>query len=209
MLALAGCGGDDDGGGATEEVTQTEGCTTAEQPEPKQVDLDKPTEKLDPDKTYTVTFETNCGDFTVELDVKNNPKTAASFKHLVDEGLYDDTWFHRVVQDFVIQGGDPAADGTGDAGYQIVEEPTGDYQLGTVAMAKSGADPAGASSSQFFVITGQGGVELDPDYAIAGKVIEGDETIERIAALADPNDTTGTGAPSDVALIVKATSAEQ
>lgn len=204
-LALAGCGSDDDGGdgGATEEAVAANGCSAAEQPAPKEVSLSKPKEKLSNDKTYTVEFVTNCGSFTVELDQKNNPKTAASFKHIVDEGVYDDTWFHRIVPDFVIQGGDPLGTGTGDAGYRVVEEPEGEYQNGTIAMAKGGQEAPGTSSSQFFVIIGAQGEALPPEYAIAGKVIEGMETVMTIAGLADPN---GTEAPTAVALIESAKS---
>jgi cyclophilin family peptidyl-prolyl cis-trans isomerase len=204
-LALAGCGGDDEG----DKTATADECKTVEQPTAKEASLDKPTEELDPDKTYTVTFKTSCGDFTVTLDQENNPKTAASFKQLADEGVYSDTWFHRIIPDFVIQGGDPKGDGTGDAGYQVVEKPTGAYFTGTVAMAKGGADPSGASSSQFFVIIGAQGEALPSDYAIAGSVTEGMDTVERIAEFGDPADTTGTGTPQGVALIYSATSAEK
>ncbi len=204
-LVLAGCGSDDKG----EQTASADECKTVEQPAAKDASLSKPSEKLDPSKTYTVTFKTSCGDFTVKLDPENNPKTSASFKQLVDEGVYDNTWFHRIIADFVIQGGDPKGDGTGDAGYQVVEKPTGAYFTGTVAMAKGGTDPAGTSSSQFFVIIGAQGEALPPDYAIAGSVTEGMDTVERIAEFADPADTTGAGAPSGVALIYSATSAEK
>lgn len=203
-LALAGCG-DDKAASGDESASSDGACETAEIPAPKDVKLSKPTEQLDPDKTYTIAFETSCGDFTVELDVKNNPKTASSMFHIAQEGLYDGTWFHRIVPDFVIQGGDPLGTGTGDAGYKVKEEPTGEYALGTVAMAKGGDEPPGTSSSQFFVTTGAQGVALPSEYAIAGNVISGQDVVDSIAAFADPNDTTGSGKPTEPVVIESAT----
>ena len=160
-FVVVGCGDDKPAGDESADVNSegldASGCEPAEQPEPKEVDIKKPTEKLDPDKTYTAVFETNCGNFSVELDVENNPVTAGSFAHLVEEGVYDGTWFHRIITDFMNQGGDPKGDGTGGVGYTVREKPSGAYEVGTVAMAKTGADPAGTSGSQFFVITGQNG----------------------------------------------------
>lgn len=204
-LAIAGCGGDKKGDGASEETSLANGCQQVEQPDPKDVQLDKPTKKLSADKTYTIVFKTSCGDFTVELDQKNNPKTAASFNHIASEGGYDGTWFHRIIPDFVIQGGDPLGTGTGDVGYRVTEKPDGTYKTGTIAMAKGGDEPAGTSSSQFFVIIGAQGEALPPDYAIAGTVVEGMETVMKIAEFGDPNDATGTGTPTGTALIESAT----
>lgn len=208
IFVAAGCGDDKAESGSTADVNSegldAAGCTPAEQPEPKEVDLKKPTEKLDPDKTYTAVFETNCGSFSVELDVKNNPVTAGSFAHLVEEGVYDDTWFHRIITDFVIQGGDPSGDGTGGVGYTVEEKPDGAYEVGTVAMAKTGQDPAGTSGSQFYIVIGQQGASLPPDYAIAGKVVDGQDTTQRIASYASATgDQAGT--PTGVAVVEKAT----
>ncbi|MFY9487124.1 MAG: peptidylprolyl isomerase [Solirubrobacterales bacterium] len=205
-LFVAACGDDQDSGGAdvNSQGLDSNGCKPAEQPEPKQVKLEKPTKKLDASKKHFVDFATNCGNFTVELDVKNNPKTAASFAHLAEEGVYDNTWFHRIVADFVIQGGDPKGDGTGDAGYKVTEKPTGKYKLGTVSMAKGGDEPAGTSGSQFYVVTGQQGVQLPPDYAIAGRVTEGRDTTTIIAGYVG-GATDQTGTPTGAAVVSKAT----
>ncbi|MFY9264668.1 MAG: peptidylprolyl isomerase [Solirubrobacterales bacterium] len=179
------------------------GCKPAKRPPAKTVSLKKPKKALDPAKDYFVDFKTNCGDFTVKLDVENNPKTAASFAQLATAGVYDDTWFHRIVADFVIQGGDPAGTGTGDAGYKVVERPRGKYKIGTVAMAKAGNEPPGSSGSQFYVVTGQQGVSLPPEYAIAGRVTDGDETVQIIAGYAG-GATGEAGKPSGAAVVKKA-----
>lgn len=180
------------------------GCKPAEQPAEKHVKLDKPSKKLDRSKPYLATFKTNCGDFTIKLDAKKNPKTAASFAHQVENGVYDKTWFHRIITDFVVQGGDPLGQGTGDAGYKVTEKPKGKYEIGTVAMAKGGNEPAGTSSSQFYIVIGQQGVELPPDYAIAGKVVDGMDAVQRIAGYAAPSgDQSGT--PTGVAVVSQAT----
>jgi peptidyl-prolyl cis-trans isomerase B (cyclophilin B) len=187
-LPVAACGGDDDGGGeaaatptATEQAAPA-GCEAAEAPEPKgEGNLPKPKETLDPAKTYVATVSTNCGDFEITLDAKQAPKTGGSFKSLADEGFYDGTTFHRIVAGFVIQGGDPQGDGNGGPGYSVVEAPPKDllYQKGVVAMAKTGAEPAGTSGSQFFVVTAED-AQLPPDYALLGKVSAGQDVVDLI-----------------------------
>jgi cyclophilin family peptidyl-prolyl cis-trans isomerase len=159
-------------------------CTNVPAPTPKGPQHFKaPTNKLDPAKTYTVTVVTNCGTFAFTLDVKDQPKTAASVYDLAKRGFYDGLIFHRVVAGFVIQGGDPLGNGEGGPGYTVVEAPPANatYPEGTVAMAKTGAEPSGASGSQFFVMSGTQG--LPPQYAIAGKVVSGLSTVLRIGAL--------------------------
>jgi peptidyl-prolyl cis-trans isomerase B (cyclophilin B) len=186
-LALAACGDGDEtttstaagGKGACEEVAPAE---------PKQVKLEPPTEKVEPGEQTTATVETNCGDFQFELDTENAPKTASSFVQLVDEGVYDGTAFHRVVDGFVIQGGDPAGDGSGGPGYSVTEEPPPDaeYTRGTVAMAKTAVEPAGTSGSQFFVVTAAD-AGLPPDYAILGHLTGDESAVDLIEAQADPD----------------------
>jgi cyclophilin family peptidyl-prolyl cis-trans isomerase len=182
---LAACGGEG------EPTTGEEGaCATVDDPPAKDVELSAPTEKAP--TASAVVFETSCGSFTVTLDPDTNPKTAASFQYLAEEGVYDDTPFHRVAPGFVIQGGDPTGDGTGGPGYSITERPPADlsYTRGLVAMAKTSAEPPGTSSSQFFSVTADADAGLPPDYAIAGEVTDGFETVEAIEAL-------GGGAGSD------------
>jgi cyclophilin family peptidyl-prolyl cis-trans isomerase len=187
-LVLAGCGGDsDDATGGDGSSGSTE-CTSVDAPDAREDGgQTKPEQPLDPDTTYTLTFSTNCGDFTVTLDQKTAPETSASLVALAKAGFYDDTIFHRIVPGFVIQGGDPTATGTGGPGYQTVDQPPSDaaYTKGVFAMAKGASDPPGAAGSQFFVVTGAD-VGLPPEYAIAGEVTQGLGVVETIGTLGDP-----------------------
>jgi peptidyl-prolyl cis-trans isomerase B (cyclophilin B) len=189
LLAAGGCGGDDEepaGSAATPTPEDTggeqgTGCEEAGAAAPKDVDLRKPKERLDPGKTYVATVRTNCGDFEITLDAKRAPKTGGSFKYLVDEGFYDGLGFHRIVPGFVIQGGDPAGNGSGGPGYKVVEAPPGklQYTKGVVAMAKTAIEDPGTSGSQFFVVTGED-AELPPEYALLGKVTAGQDVVDLI-----------------------------
>jgi cyclophilin family peptidyl-prolyl cis-trans isomerase len=191
-LLVAGCGGDDDDtasasptAAATEEAPA--GCKAVEQPDPRpNGDLAKPTAKLDPGKTYVATISTNCGDFEITLDAKRAPKTGGSFKYLADKGFFDGLSFHRIVPGFVIQGGDPKGDSSGNAGYTIVETPPKDlvYEKGIVAMAKAPDEPPGTSQSQFFIVTGEV-LDLPPDYALVGRVTGGQDVVDKIAVNGD------------------------
>ena len=129
----------------------------------------------------TLEFVTNCGSFTVTLDVKGAPHTSASLVSLARADFYDDTIFHRIVPGFVIQGGDPTQTGAGGPGYQTVDPPAQDaaYTKGVVAMAKTADEAPGTAGSQFFVVTGDD-VGLPPDYAIVGTVTSGLDVVERI-----------------------------
>lgn len=197
---IVGCGSSAD----EPAVIDANGCEKADQPSSKSVDVQRPTKVLDPNGNHFVKIDTNCGDFTIQLDAKSNPRTAASFAHLAQEGLYNNTWFHRIVEGFVVQGGDPSGDGTGGSGYDISEPPTGKYKVGTVAMAKGGGDPSGTSSSQFYIVIGVDGTDLPPDYAIAGEVSAGMDTVMKIAGYA-PEPGVPDATPTGVALIKSAT----
>ena len=205
VLALAACGGDDDGSdaaGTTAAASSDDTCASVDAPDPKPDGGETaPTEPLAAGKTYKLVFETSCGDFTVTLDQKSAPKTAASLVALAKSGFYDGTTFHRVVPGFVIQGGDPKGTGTGGPGYQTVDPPPLDtqYSEGVVAMAKGPVDPAGAAGSQFFVVTAPD-AGLPPEYAVVGTVTEGMETVSAIEALG-----TGDGPPSQPVVIEKVT----
>jgi cyclophilin family peptidyl-prolyl cis-trans isomerase len=218
-LGVAGCGDDDDdngdSGSATSNDTQAQtetvvkppvekvgGCVKVAQPEakPDGGGGEKPTEPLSGD--YEVTFKTNCGSFTVEIDEEIGGLTAASFVHLADSGFYKNTIFHRVVPGFVIQGGDPTGSGLGGPGYTTHDPPPSDatYPVGTVAMAKAGPEPPGTAGSQFFVATGPG---LTPDYAIVGKVVSGLDVVNKVDKFGDPTDPAGT--PTQIVKIEKTT----
>jgi cyclophilin family peptidyl-prolyl cis-trans isomerase len=188
----AGGGAPDDAGSTSDAPSTTEpktasGCTPVDPPAPRAGGGERrPRERLDADRRYLVTVETNCGDFTVRLDVQGAPRTAASFLALARGGFYDGTVFHRIAPGFVIQGGDPTATGTGGPGYKTRDVPPSDarYTRGVVAMAKAGDEPPGTAGSQFFVVTGED-VGLPPEYAVLGEVTEGLDVVERIGELGD------------------------
>jgi peptidyl-prolyl cis-trans isomerase B (cyclophilin B) len=165
--------------------TQKAECQKVTAPKPKpEGKLAKPTLQLDPNQTYTATVQTSCGSFDIALDVKQDPKTAASFDWLATKGFYDDTTFHRIIQGFVIQGGDPQGTGQGGPGYKVVEPPPKDtkYTTGVVAMAKTAIEDPGTSGSQFFVVAGPD-AQLPPDYAVLGKVTSGMDVVKAINAV--------------------------
>jgi cyclophilin family peptidyl-prolyl cis-trans isomerase/HEAT repeat protein len=124
-----------------------------------------------------VRCQTDRGEFVIALDGKLAPNTVAAFLHLIREGFYDDLTFHRVVPDFVIQGGDPRGDGWGGPGYSIRSEwGRQPYERGTVGIAHAGKDSGG---SQFFV-TLSPQPHLNGRYTVFGRVIEGMATVDRI-----------------------------
>jgi cyclophilin family peptidyl-prolyl cis-trans isomerase len=149
----------------------------------------------------TAVVLTSCGTFEIALDSTRAPKTVNSFVYLAEEGFYDDLAFHRIAPGFVIQGGDPLGSGTGGPGYSVDEKPPGNlaYTKGTVAMAKSSADPPGRSGSQFYVVTAPD-AGLPPEYALVGKVDEGYDVVAKIDKLGTPAET-----PSQPVLIEKMT----
>jgi cyclophilin family peptidyl-prolyl cis-trans isomerase len=197
-FALAACGGDE--GDGEESSGLPEGCTEVQAPAPKEQGFRKTTKPLAGPTSAVVS--TNCGSFTIELDVRRAPKTTASFAGLVEQGLYDDTLIHRIEPGFVVQGGDPLGDGTGGPGYFVDEAPPGDltYSRGTVAMAKTAAEPPGRSGSQFFIVTAPADAGLPPDYALLGRVAEGFETVELIESLVGPQGQVGDAVIESVTL---------
>jgi len=148
---------------------------------------------------------TNCGSFTIRLDVARAPRTAASFASLARKGFYNDLTFHRIAQGFVIQGGDPTGSGSGGPGYSIVEKPPHNvrYTHGVVAMAKAATEPDGASGSQFFVVTAAD-AQLPPQYAIVGRVVQGLNVVDAIGALPLQDPSSGDGPPAEPVVIQSA-----
>ena len=207
-LLLAGCGGGNDEPAATTDAATTTAaaasgtCESVEAPQPKpDGGQEPPVGLLDNAKTYKLVVETNCGAFTIQLDQKKAPKTAASLVSLAESGFFDGTTFHRVVPGFVIQGGDPTGTGTGGPGYKTVDAPPAGtaYTEGVVAMAKAGSEASGTSGSQFFVVTGAD-AGLPPEYAVVGKVTDGLATVLAIDKLG-----VGDGPPSQPVVIEKVT----
>lgn len=126
-----------------------------------------------------VTFETNQGTFKIKLYDDKAPITTDNFKKLVNDGFYDGLAFHRVIDGFMIQGGDPNGDGTGGPGYTIKDEFHPDLihnKKGILSMANAGPDTGG---SQFF-ITLVATPWLDGHHAVFGEVIEGLDVVEKI-----------------------------
>ena len=138
-------------------------------------------------ETRTVTITTELGSMTIGIKADLSPIAAGNFVALADCGFYDGVVFHRVVPDFVIQGGDPAGTGTGGPGYTIQDEPVNTvYTRGTVAMARTPA-PNSVGSQFFIVLDDQARPALESanTYQIIGTVTAGMETADRIAGAAD------------------------
>lgn len=166
------------------------GCKAVEQPEPREESLPKPKMTTKKGEKVTAVVETNCGTFDIELATSEAPTIANSFAYLAEEGFYDELTFHRIIPEFVIQGGDPTGTGGGGPGYEVVEAPPKNlkYTLGTVAMAKTAEAPSGASGSQFYVVSGPQGESLPSEYALVGHVTKGLDVVERIGALGGPEE---------------------
>ena len=185
VCLLAGCGG---GGKSDSETAAATGkCEDATAQTHADRKLADEHLKLDAAKEYRLVFATNCGDFTVTLDQKASPNATASLVSLAQRGFFDDTFFHRIVPGFVIQGGDPTGSGSGGPAYKTHDKVAADasYVHGVVAMAKAGAEPAGTAGSQFFVVTAPD-ASLPPEYAVVGKVTGGIDVVDRIGKLGDP-----------------------
>ncbi|MCU1360968.1 MAG: peptidyl-prolyl cis-trans isomerase [Ilumatobacteraceae bacterium] len=147
---------------------------------------------IDPSKTYTAEVVTNKGKFTITLDPQRSPGNVNNFVTLADYGYYNGTGCHRVIKDFVVQCGRPGDDESAP-GYTIPDElpSAGEYKEGMVVMANTGSpDSAGG---QFFVITGENGATLPPQYSIIGTVTAGyKSTVQVLENLADPMAANGT-----------------
>lgn len=138
-----------------------------------------PAMQIDVEKTYRVTMTTNRGDIILDLYPTHAPKTVNNFVFLVREGFYDGLSFHRVVTDFVIQGGDPTGTGRGGPGYQFEDEVAGNplkHETGVISMANAGPNTNG---SQFF-ITRSPQPHLDGRHTVFGKVEEGQTVVTAI-----------------------------
>jgi cyclophilin family peptidyl-prolyl cis-trans isomerase len=151
---------------------------------------------IDTSKTYVAHVDTSCGTFDIALDAKVAPKTVNSFVFLARNHFYDGLSFHRLVRDFVIQGGDPKGDGTGGPGYELpTEPPKNGYKAGSVAMANSGPDTTG---SQFFVTVSANGAKNlgGPPYLYSdlGTVTKGMDVVQKLMTFAP--DTAEGGTPT-------------
>ncbi|TME46701.1 MAG: peptidylprolyl isomerase [Chloroflexi bacterium] len=137
-----------------------------------------PEQAIDPAKRYQATITTERGDIVMSLDPSRAPKTVNNFVFLARDGYYDGLTFHRVVDDFVIQGGCPEGTGRGGPGYQFDDEPVqGEYIAGAVAMANSGPNSNG---SQFFICTIDDRSKLAKSYNLFGQVIRGMDVVTSV-----------------------------
>ena len=131
---------------------------------------------IDPSKRYTATIDTTLGSVVIALDAINAPNTVNNFVFLAAHHYYDGVVFHRIINGFMCQGGDPTGTGRGGPGYRFNDEPVKQrYQIGSIAMANAGPNTNG---SQFFIISGQSGVQLPPQYNHFGQAVKGLEVID-------------------------------
>lgn len=143
-----------------------------------------PEMQIDQQKEYVATIQTNMGDIKIKLFAESAPKTVNNFVFLAKEGFYNKVKFHRVIETFMIQTGDPLGNGMGGPGYSFEDElpPAKSYQPGIVAMANAGPNTNG---SQFFICSGPDSTYLNhqPNYTVFGEVIDGMETVKNIAGV--------------------------
>jgi peptidyl-prolyl cis-trans isomerase B (cyclophilin B) len=135
--------------------------------------------QIDPDKVYVATIETDRGPIVLELYPEHAPKTVNNFAFLAREGFYDGLGFHRVIDNFMIQGGDPLGKGTGGPGYKFADELENNplkHGTGVISMANAGP---GTNGSQFF-ITHAPQPHLDGRHTVFGQVVEGQEVVDAI-----------------------------
>lgn len=135
--------------------------------------------QIDAKKSYVATMETNRGTMELELYPEFAPKTVNNFVFLSEQGFYDGISFHRVINDFMIQGGDPTGTGSGGPGYRFEDEVVGNplkHETGVISMANAGPNTNG---SQFF-ITHSPQPHLNGKHTVFGKVTEGQDVINAI-----------------------------
>ncbi|KPL80516.1 peptidylprolyl isomerase [Ornatilinea apprima] len=138
-----------------------------------------PAMQIDPAKTYRVTMKTNKGTIELDLYPEHAPKTVNNFVFLVKEGFYDGVTFHRVINNFVIQGGDPTGTGMGGPGYRFEDELVGNplkHETGVMSMANAGPNTNG---SQFF-ITHSPQPHLNGKHTVFGRVVNGMDVVNAI-----------------------------
>ena len=138
---------------------------------------------IDSTKRYSATLETTIGTMVIALDAAAAPLTVNNFVYLAAHHYYDGVIFHRIIKNFMCQGGDPEGSGRGGPGYKFGDElpKPGKYQIGSVAMANSGPNTNG---SQFFIVSGPSGVSLPPLYSLFGQVVKGLDVVDKMQNVA-------------------------
>jgi len=134
---------------------------------------------IDPSKRYSATLDTSLGEIVIALDAAKAPSTVNNFVFLALQHYYDGVIFHRIINGFMCQGGDPTGTGRGGPGYKFADElpRQGEYQIGSVAMANAGPNTNG---SQFFLVSGASGVGLPPQYSLFGQIVKGLEVLDQM-----------------------------
>jgi cyclophilin family peptidyl-prolyl cis-trans isomerase len=191
IIAITSSGGDDGDSASAGAITCSNRKPTT--PAKEQSFPEAPPLTIDVSQPQSVVMHTSCGDIDVKLDPQQAPQTVNSFLYLVQNQFYNGTTFHRIVTDFVDQGGDPKGDGTGGPGYSLPDEPPKDgYEVGDVAMANSGP---GTTGSQFFlVVSKQGAQTLSGSgapykYSILGRMdAHGLKVAKKINTFGSPNE---------------------
>ncbi|MEP7111688.1 MAG: peptidylprolyl isomerase [Ilumatobacteraceae bacterium] len=179
-------------------------CPEADGSSPRTITFAKaPPNCIDATKTYTAEVTTNKGAYTIALDPGIAPLTVNNFVVLARYHYFDNTICHRIVPAFVVQCGDPTGSGTGGPGYAIADElpAAGAYKIGSLAMANSSQPNTGGS--QFFVITGDQGVQLPASYSLFGQVTDGlDTTVKALDAVGN-SDQASNGVPPLEQIIIE------
>jgi peptidyl-prolyl cis-trans isomerase B (cyclophilin B) len=187
-ILVAGCGGS-----SSKTASPKFGADGCDHSKPaaagtKKGTFSKPDTVLKAGQKAEIDMVTSCGTLTIQLDTNTTNPIPNSIAFLASKHFYDGLTFHRIISDFVLQGGDPAGNGTGGPGYTVVGNvPAGySYKLGDIAMAKTEAQPSGAAGSQFFVISGSQGEGLPTQYGLLGHAADAASlaTIKRIASFA-------------------------
>ena len=204
LIALAACGGSSsESSSKTTGTTSASGCVA-----PGERPTGSPALVVTPGAEYSATLETTEGTIVLALNTCTQLWGANNFVSLARKGFYDNTSIHRVARDFVIQGGDPRGNGTGDPGYEFVSElPANGYAVGDIAWAKTGAAPAGSAGSQWFIIATQEAVTQvfdagPPLYGQFGSVTQGMDVVMKINGLAPRS---GDGPPTKPVKVTKVT----
>jgi peptidyl-prolyl cis-trans isomerase B (cyclophilin B) len=151
----------------------------------------------------TVTLHTNHGDIRVELFDEDAPKTVDNFKKLATDSFYNGVVFHRVIKDFMIQGGDPTGTGRGGPGYTFEDE-INDHKIARGALAMANAGP-NTNGSQFFIVTTDAAPWLDGKHTVFGRVVDGMDVVDKIEA----SDTDRNDRPREDAVIERVSTAAQ
>lgn len=190
------------------------GCSAAYEAgrEKQKLENEEPdtSEEIGADAAYTAVMEVSgYGTITMELDAAAAPETVANFVALAREGFYDGLTFHRIIDGFMIQGGDPNGDGTGGSEKTIPGEFSANgvenklaHTRGAVSMARS--EDYNSASSQFFIVH-EDSTYLDGSYAVFGYVTDGMDVVDAICAAANPTDNNGSIAPEEQPVITSIT----